>query len=132
MTLGHHTFRVMHLPGHDPAHIALVDTEQPLFLGGDVLFPGGHGRTDLPGADQEVMNQSLRRLIAELPAETAVLPGHGPATTIGAASWWPTSAGPYPTTATTSPGSSSSSPSTRAICVCPRAKTLPASMLSTV
>jgi glyoxylase-like metal-dependent hydrolase (beta-lactamase superfamily II) len=88
VTLGHHTFRVMHLPGHDPAHIALVDTEQPLFLGGDVLFPGGHGRTDLPGADQEVMNQSLRRLVAELPAETPVLPGHGPATTIGAETPW--------------------------------------------
>jgi hypothetical protein len=34
------------------------------------------------------MNQSLRRLVAELPAETAVLPGHGPATTIGAEEPW--------------------------------------------
>ena len=67
--LGGHTFDVMHLPGHDPSHIALVDENKAFFLGGDVLFPGGHGRTDLPGADQDVMNASLRRLIEELPPE---------------------------------------------------------------
>ncbi len=88
VTLGGHTFAVMHLPGHDPAHIALVDENQEVFLGGDVLFPGGHGRTDLPGADQAVMNDSLRRLIAELPAETTVLPGHGAPTTIGGEAPW--------------------------------------------
>jgi glyoxylase-like metal-dependent hydrolase (beta-lactamase superfamily II) len=88
VALGGHTFRVMHLPGHEPAHIALVDEAERIFLGGDVLFPGGHGRTDLPGADQAVMNHSLRRLVAELPAETTVLPGHGAATTIGGEAPW--------------------------------------------
>ncbi len=88
VTLGGHVFTVMHLPGHDPSHIALVDDNQELFLGGDVLFPGGHGRTDLPGADQAVMNASLRRLVAELPETTTVLPGHGAPTTIGAEAPW--------------------------------------------
>jgi glyoxylase-like metal-dependent hydrolase (beta-lactamase superfamily II) len=88
VALGGHTFTVMHLPGHDTSHIALVDENQEIFLGGDVLFPGGHGRTDLPGADQAVMNASLRRLVAELPETTTVLPGHGAATTIGAEAPW--------------------------------------------
>jgi len=88
LPLGRHTLRVMHLPGHDPAHIALFADGQRLLLGGDVLFPGGHGRTDLPTADQVVMNRTLRRLVAELPAETTVLPGHGVATTIAAEAPW--------------------------------------------
>ena len=88
LPLGGHNFSVMHLPGHDPSHIALVDENQEVFLGGDVLFPGGHGRTDLPGADQAVMNASLRRLVEELPPETTVLPGHGAPTTIGNEAPW--------------------------------------------
>jgi hydroxyacylglutathione hydrolase len=88
VALGRHVFTVMHLPGHDPSHIALVDEKQEVFLGGDVLFPGGHGRTDLPSADQAVMNASLRRLVAELPPDTRVLPGHGAPTTIGAEAPW--------------------------------------------
>jgi glyoxylase-like metal-dependent hydrolase (beta-lactamase superfamily II) len=86
--LGSHTLRVMHLPGHDPAHIALFEDGQRILLGGDVLFPGGHGRTDLPTADQAVMNRTLRRLVAELPPDTTVLPGHGAATTVGAETPW--------------------------------------------
>ena len=88
VALGGHTFSVMHLPGHDPSHIALVDENKEVFLGGDVLFPGGHGRTDLPGADQAVMNASLRRLVDELPPTTAVLPGHGAPTTVGNEAPW--------------------------------------------
>ena len=88
VALGGHVFTVMHLPGHDPSHIALVDENTEIFLGGDVLFPGGHGRTDLPGADQAVMNDSLRRLVEELPPDTRVLPGHGAPTTIGAEAPW--------------------------------------------
>lgn len=88
VTLGGHTFRVLHLPGHEPAHIALVDDASHIMLGGDVLFPGGHGRTDIPGSDQSVMTRTLRRLVAELPEETTVLPGHGASTTIGAETPW--------------------------------------------
>jgi hydroxyacylglutathione hydrolase len=88
VNLGGFSFRVMHLPGHEPAHIALVDEGAGVFLGGDVLFPGGHGRTDIPGSDQEVMNRSLRRIVAELPGEMTVFPGHGATTTIGAEAPW--------------------------------------------
>jgi hydroxyacylglutathione hydrolase len=88
VTLGGHTFRVLHLPGHEPAHIVLIHDDSRVMLGGDVLFPGGHGRTDIPGSDQAVMNTTLRRLVAELPADMTVLPGHGASTTVGAETPW--------------------------------------------
>jgi glyoxylase-like metal-dependent hydrolase (beta-lactamase superfamily II) len=52
-------------------------------LSGDVLFAGSIGRTDLPGGSTEAMRRSLRDKILPLDDSTMVLPGHGPATTIG-------------------------------------------------
>jgi glyoxylase-like metal-dependent hydrolase (beta-lactamase superfamily II) len=60
-----------------------VADEAPVCLSGDVLFAGSIGRTDLPGGNSEAMFASLRDRILPLPDETVVLPGHGPATTIG-------------------------------------------------
>src|SRR5262245_10846050 len=59
VALGSHAFAVLHLPGHDIAHIARYSEPDRIFLGGDVLFPGGHGRTDVPGTDQATMERSL-------------------------------------------------------------------------
>ncbi len=87
VTVGGHVFRVLHLPGHEPWHIVLAGEADRVLLGGDVLFPDGHGRTDLPGADQAAMAASLRRLL-DLPPETVVYPGHGQPTTIGAEAGW--------------------------------------------
>ncbi len=84
---GNLTFTVLHLPGHDQGHIGLFAPAEAVILGGDVLFPGGHGRTDLPGSDQAVMNQSLAR-VAALPDNITVYPGHGLPTTIGAERHW--------------------------------------------
>ena len=85
--VGDHAFRVMHLPGHDPAHVVLYGEADRVILGGDVLFPGGHGRTDIPGSDQAAMDRSLARL-AVLPPDVTVYPGHGDPTTIGAEASW--------------------------------------------
>lgn len=87
VTVGGHTFQVLHLPGHDPAHIALYSKDDRVFLGGDVLFPGGHGTTEIPGADQAAMNRSIARLVA-LPPDVKVYPGHGLPTTTGAELGW--------------------------------------------
>jgi hydroxyacylglutathione hydrolase len=86
VTLGNHTFTVLYLPGHDIAHIALYSEPDRVFLGGDVLFPGGHGRTDVPGTDQATMERSLARLI-DFPPDVVVYPGHGKTTTIGNERW---------------------------------------------
>ncbi len=87
VSLGTHTFAVLHLPGHDPAHIVLYSEPDKIILGGDVLFPGGHGTTEVAGADQALMNQSLARLAA-LPGDVTVYPGHGVSTTLGAEASW--------------------------------------------
>lgn len=87
--LGEHTFAVLFLPGHDPSHIGLYSEADRVLLGGDVLFPGGHGRIDIPGADEQQMLRTLARLL-ELPDDVTVYPGHGAATTIGAERGWMT------------------------------------------
>jgi len=75
-------FEVLSVPGHSPAHLAYY-ADGALFSG-DVLFAGSVGRTDLPGGDWEVLVSSIRSLVESYPPETAVYPGHGPATTLGA------------------------------------------------
>jgi hydroxyacylglutathione hydrolase len=76
------SFEVVGVPGHSPAHIAYFAAGA--LFSGDVLFAGSVGRTDLPGSDWETLLASIRALLDRYPAETAVYPGHGPATTLGA------------------------------------------------
>lgn len=73
--------RALHCPGHTEG--ATVFLAEGTAFTGDVLFAGSIGRTDLPGGDVSAMAATLRRL-AQLDESTAVLPGHGPPTTIGA------------------------------------------------
>lgn len=74
-------FDVYAVPGHSPAHVA-YHADGCLFSG-DVLFAGSVGRTDIPGADWEVLMASIRLLVETLPPETVVYPGHGGSTTLG-------------------------------------------------
>jgi glyoxylase-like metal-dependent hydrolase (beta-lactamase superfamily II) len=78
--LGSLSFEVWHLPGHAPGHVALIGPG--VMFGGDLLFAGSIGRTDLPLSDGAAMQRSLARLVTLAP-ETVVYPGHGPSTTIG-------------------------------------------------
>ncbi len=76
------TFETLRVPGHSPGHLAYA-AEDCLFSG-DVLFAGSVGRTDLPGGDWDTLVETLRALTERFPPETAVYPGHGPPTTLGA------------------------------------------------
>ena len=76
-------FEVLHLPGHCPGHVAFYQAAAGTVFSGDLLFAGGVGRWDLPGADLDDLQRSIRRLF-ELPGATVVHPGHGPATTLAA------------------------------------------------
>ncbi|MGH2759474.1 MAG: MBL fold metallo-hydrolase [Actinomycetota bacterium] len=78
-------FRVLHTPGHSPGHVCfwLEGIEPPLLVGGDLIFMGSIGRTDLPRGDLRQLVSSVRDKIWVLPDETTILPGHGPTTTIG-------------------------------------------------
>jgi glyoxylase-like metal-dependent hydrolase (beta-lactamase superfamily II) len=90
LTLAGLEITVDHAPGHTggsvlfrlPGAGSSFDAEQ-VCLSGDVLFAGSIGRTDLPGGSTETMMTSLRDKILPLADDTVVLPGHGPATTIG-------------------------------------------------
>jgi glyoxylase-like metal-dependent hydrolase (beta-lactamase superfamily II) len=83
--LGETRVRVIHTPGHTPGSICLlVETAPgPVLISGDTLFPGGPGRSDNP-ADLREMIGSITSKLLVLPEETAVYPGHGDNTTIGA------------------------------------------------
>lgn len=74
------TFVGRHAPGHSPGSVLLVHDE--FVFAGDVLFRGSIGRTDLPGSDPAAMDRSLRGPVWELDDSLAVLPGHGPTTTM--------------------------------------------------
>jgi glyoxylase-like metal-dependent hydrolase (beta-lactamase superfamily II) len=54
-----------------------------MLIAGDTLFAGSIGRTDLPGGNFDQIIDSIQTRLLALPDETKVLPGHGPATTIG-------------------------------------------------
>ena len=54
-----------------------------MLIAGDTLFAGSIGRTDLPGGDSDQIIDSIQSRLLNLPDETQVIPGHGPATTIG-------------------------------------------------
>jgi glyoxylase-like metal-dependent hydrolase (beta-lactamase superfamily II) len=77
--------RVLHTPGHSPGHVCfqILGQDEPVLIGGDLIFMGSIGRTDLPRADFRQLITSVKEKIWVLPDETTILPGHGPATTIG-------------------------------------------------
>jgi glyoxylase-like metal-dependent hydrolase (beta-lactamase superfamily II) len=80
------TFTCIHTPGHTQGSTCFlleVAGERPILFSGDHLFAGSIGRTDLPGGSYEQLMQSMAEKILPMSDETAVLPGHGPTTTVG-------------------------------------------------
>jgi glyoxylase-like metal-dependent hydrolase (beta-lactamase superfamily II) len=84
ITVGDMSIKVIHTPGHTPGCCCFYATEgdDSLLLSGDTLFARSVGRTDLPGGDEGVLIESLKKL-ENLPDSLRVYPGHGPDTTIG-------------------------------------------------
>jgi len=82
LKIGSLEVRVIHTPGHSPGHVAYYFPAEKLLIGGDLIIGGSIGRTDLPDSNHRQMEASLRRVM-ELPADTRLLGGHGPATTLG-------------------------------------------------
>jgi len=76
---------VLETPGHSPGHVVFVYKGQSpaVVFGGDVLFQGSIGRTDFPDGSFGDLQRSIHEKLFVLPDDTIVLPGHGPATTIG-------------------------------------------------
>jgi len=84
LQFGHIQATVLHTPGHTPGSLCLHLPTESLLIAGDTLFAGSIGRTDFPGGDMRTILTSIHDRLLTLPEETKVIPGHGPATTIGA------------------------------------------------
>jgi glyoxylase-like metal-dependent hydrolase (beta-lactamase superfamily II) len=80
------TFEVREIPGHSPGSVVFIcdEFDPPFVFGGDVLFAGSVGRTDLEGGNTARLLAGIRAKLFNLPDGTLILPGHGPPTTVGA------------------------------------------------
>ncbi|AST92536.1 MBL fold metallo-hydrolase [Sutcliffiella cohnii] len=82
LVIGDFAFTLLFTPGHSPGSVSYYHEPSGIVFAGDTLFAGSIGRTDLPGGNHATLLASIHDKLLTLPEETAVLPGHGPATTI--------------------------------------------------
>lgn len=89
LALGGQDVRVIHTPGHSPGGVCFDFGD--FVLTGDTLFRGGLGRTDLPGGSEQVLWQSITRLLGQVADTTRLFSGHGPEWAGAEAKrWWKT------------------------------------------
>lgn len=72
--IGERALKAIHTPGHSPGGVCWFG--HGVLFSGDTLFITNCGRVDLPGADADKMFHSLTGVLAKLPDETMVYPGH--------------------------------------------------------
>ncbi len=82
ISFGETRLQVIHTPGHSPGSVVLYSEEEHTAFSGDTLFRMSIGRTDLDGGSWQQMMQSFRKIAQLWPAQTKVMCGHGPATTM--------------------------------------------------
>jgi len=83
LTFGDTELSIHFTPGHSPASISFYCAQDAYIIGGDVLFKGSIGRTDLPGGNFDTLIASIKETFLSLPDDTVVHSGHGPQTTVG-------------------------------------------------
>jgi hydroxyacylglutathione hydrolase len=71
--------RVLHTPGHSPGSVTFVVGHDQIV--GDLILPGSVGRTDIPGASWEELEDSIRKVMPLWEEETRLYTGHGPVLT---------------------------------------------------
>jgi glyoxylase-like metal-dependent hydrolase (beta-lactamase superfamily II) len=84
VSVGDLTFNVLHVPGHTPGHLVFVNAPSRFALVGDTLFQGSIGRTDFPYGSHDELIAGIKGKLLPLGDDVTILPGHGPASTIGA------------------------------------------------
>jgi hydroxyacylglutathione hydrolase len=84
ITVGELSFGVLHVPGHTPGHLVFFNAPSRFALVGDTLFQGSVGRTDFPYGNSEELITGIKGKLLPLGDDVTILPGHGPASTIGA------------------------------------------------
>jgi glyoxylase-like metal-dependent hydrolase (beta-lactamase superfamily II) len=81
--IGEEELQILFTPGHSPGSISFYSPTHKFVISGDVLFEGSVGRTDLPGGDFTILEESIKMRLYTLPPDVIVYPGHGDSTTIG-------------------------------------------------
>ena len=79
---GNHSLQVLKTPGHSPGSVVFYCAEEHTAFTGDTLFRMSVGRTDFDGGSYTDLMASLANVLAKLPSDTVILPGHGPQSTI--------------------------------------------------
>ena len=80
---GNSSLDTLWVPGHSPGHLVFYHPKQNFMIGGDVLFRGSIGRTDLPGGDHQTLLNMIQEKVFSLDEEMKVYSGHGEPTTVG-------------------------------------------------
>ena len=80
---GNSSLQTLHTPGHSPGSISYYNLEDKFIIGGDVLFYGSIGRSDLPMGDHDTLIKSIKEKLMPLGDDMKVYSGHGMPTTIG-------------------------------------------------
>lgn len=83
VAVGRTVFSVLEVPGHTPGHLVFHAAALGFVVGGDAVFAGSVGRTDFPYGDHARLIAAIADKLMSLPDDTTILPGHGPATTVG-------------------------------------------------
>jgi len=83
LKLGNEIIDCIWVPGHSPGSLCFFLQNSKILIGGDVLFEGSIGRTDLPGGDYDTLISSIKKRLYPLGNEVVIYPGHGGLTTIG-------------------------------------------------
>jgi hydroxyacylglutathione hydrolase len=81
LAVGGLRFSVRFTPGHTPGSVSFLGEGR--IFGGDVIFNGSIGRTDLPGGNLATLLSSINSEFLSLPDSTILHSGHGPDSTIG-------------------------------------------------
>lgn len=84
VSVGDVSFSVQHVPGHTPGHVTFFQKDVRFLLAGDTVFAGSVGRTDFPYGSHDALISGIKTKLLPLGDDVQFLPGHGPASTLGA------------------------------------------------
>ncbi len=76
------SIEIINTPGHTKDSKTFYFKEEQVMFTGDFLFKGAIGRMDLPGGNEEEMQNSLK-LISAYDDTICIFPGHGESSVLG-------------------------------------------------
>jgi hydroxyacylglutathione hydrolase len=79
LEFGDFKLQVLHTPGHTPGSVCFVIANHAFV--GDTILAGGIGK-QMPETDLRRQMMSIGNKLLRLPLQTALYPGHGPATSL--------------------------------------------------